>query len=111
MWDRLREDDLAYIDNVSVDIRAVLPYCRPSDLRCSRYMRRPGTLCDAIRRATQHLRTHISRPSSLQTLVTYSTFKVEYVANVFDLTTPRTAFELIFQLYNFLSKAKTDNDG
>jgi hypothetical protein len=38
-------------------------------------------------------------------------FKVEYVTNVFDLTAPQTAFELIFQLYNFLSEAKADNDG
>jgi hypothetical protein len=37
-------------------------------------------------------------------------FKVEYVANVFDLMVPQTAFELIFQLYNFLSQAQADND-
>ncbi len=38
-------------------------------------------------------------------------FKVEYVTKVFDLTAPLTTFELIFQLYNFLSEAKADNDG
>lgn len=38
-------------------------------------------------------------------------FKVEYITNVFDLTTPQAMFELIFQLYNFLSEAKADNDG
>ena len=38
-------------------------------------------------------------------------FKVEYITNIFDLTVPQTAFEFIFQLYNFLSEAKSDNDG
>jgi hypothetical protein len=38
-------------------------------------------------------------------------FKVEYITKAFDLTDPQSAFELIFQLYNFLSAAKTDNDG
>jgi hypothetical protein len=38
-------------------------------------------------------------------------FKVEYVTNIFDLTAPQTAFELIFQLYNFLYEAQADNDG
>jgi hypothetical protein len=38
-------------------------------------------------------------------------FKVEYVTKAFNLSKPHTAFELIFQLYNFLSAAKTDNDG
>ena len=33
------------------------------------------------------------------------------VGNVFDLTALQIAFELIFQLYNFLSEAKADNDG
>jgi hypothetical protein len=36
-------------------------------------------------------------------------FKVEYVTNVFDLTAPQAAFELIFQLYNFFPEAKSDN--
>ncbi|KAH9953314.1 kinase-like domain-containing protein [Russula dissimulans] len=35
--------------------------------------------------------------------------KVEYVSKVFDLTVPRTAFEFIFQMYNFFSLAKADN--
>lgn len=38
-------------------------------------------------------------------------FEVEYVTEMFDLTDPQSAFELIFQLYNFLSEAKSDNDG
>ena len=37
-------------------------------------------------------------------------FKVKYDTTVFDLTHPQTAFEFIFQLYNFLSAAKADND-
>jgi len=37
-------------------------------------------------------------------------FKVVYDTNVFDLTVPETAFKFIFQLYNFLSAAKADND-
>jgi len=37
-------------------------------------------------------------------------FKVEFVTRVFDLTVPRTAFEFIFQLYNFFSDAEADND-
>ncbi|KAI0282266.1 hypothetical protein BGY98DRAFT_955055 [Russula aff. rugulosa BPL654] len=35
---------------------------------------------------------------------------VVYVTNVFNLTAPETAFQLIFQLYNFLKGAKADND-
>lgn len=38
-------------------------------------------------------------------------FKVEYVTDIFNLTAPQTAFDFIFQLYNFLSEAKADNDG
>jgi len=38
-------------------------------------------------------------------------FKVEYETTVFDLTVPQNAFKFIFQLYNFLSAAKADNDG
>jgi hypothetical protein len=37
-------------------------------------------------------------------------FQVVYVTNVFNLTAPETAFQLIFQLYNFLKGAKADND-
>ena len=37
-------------------------------------------------------------------------FKVEYDTKVFDLTTPQSAFDFIFELYNFLSAAKADND-
>jgi hypothetical protein len=36
-------------------------------------------------------------------------FKVEYVTSIFDLTVPRTAFEFIFQMYNFFSLARKDN--
>ena len=92
MWDRLSEDDLTYnnvrragssqlleklqerlrrkryIDDAFVDERAVLLWCRPPDLRYSRYMRRSGTLCDAVRRTTQCLGTHISRPPSQRQL-------------------------------------------
>ena len=88
LWDRLREDDLTYdnvrrvgssqlleefqerlrrkryIDAAFVEVRAVPPCCRPLDLCRSRYMRRSGTLCNAVRRTTQRLWTHISRPSS-----------------------------------------------
>ncbi len=43
--------------------------------------------------------------------MSYAIFiKVEYLTEVFDLTVPQTAFEFIFQLYNFLSEAKADND-
>lgn len=38
-------------------------------------------------------------------------FKVEYLAEVFDLTVPEATFEFTFQLYNFLSAAKAVNDG
>ena len=38
-------------------------------------------------------------------------FKVEYDTAVFDLTVPQAAFKFIFQLYNFLSAAKADDDG
>jgi hypothetical protein len=37
-------------------------------------------------------------------------FKVEYLTEVFDLRTPRRAFALLFQLYNFLSEAEADNE-
>ena len=37
-------------------------------------------------------------------------FKVEYDTKVFDLTVPQEAFDFIFELYNFLSAAKADND-
>ena len=36
-------------------------------------------------------------------------FKVEYVTKVFDLTDPRSVFEFIFQLYNFISDAEAEN--
>jgi hypothetical protein len=36
--------------------------------------------------------------------------KVEYDTKVFDLTLPQAAFDFIFELYNFLSAAKADND-
>ena len=36
-------------------------------------------------------------------------FEVEYVTKVFDLTVPRTAFEFIFQMYNFITDAKDGN--
>ena len=36
-------------------------------------------------------------------------FKVEYDSREFDLTVPQSAFEFIFQLYNFFSDAKEDN--
>ena len=38
-------------------------------------------------------------------------FKVEYLTEIFDLTVPKAVFELIFQLYNFLSTEKAVNDG
>ena len=38
-------------------------------------------------------------------------FKVEYVTEIFDLTAPQSAFEFIYQIYNFLSEAKLNNDG
>jgi hypothetical protein len=37
-------------------------------------------------------------------------FQVEYTTNDFDLTVPEHAFCFLFQLYNFLSEAKVDND-
>jgi hypothetical protein len=37
--------------------------------------------------------------------------KVEYETAAFDLTVPQAAFKFIFQLYNFLSASKADNDG
>jgi hypothetical protein len=36
-------------------------------------------------------------------------FKVEYVTKVFDLTVSRTAFEFIFQMYNFFTDAMDGN--
>jgi hypothetical protein len=36
-------------------------------------------------------------------------FKVEYVTETFDLTKPRSAFEFIFQMYNYFSMAVNDN--
>ncbi|KAI0255971.1 kinase-like domain-containing protein [Lactifluus subvellereus] len=36
--------------------------------------------------------------------------EVQFVTTNFDLTAPRAAFEFIFQLYNFVSAAKVDND-
>ena len=38
-------------------------------------------------------------------------FEVNYVTKDFDLTDPSSAFEFIFQLYNFLADAKADNEG
>jgi hypothetical protein len=84
-WDRLSENDLTYnnvrpagssqpleelqerlwrkryIGDAFVNVRPVLLCCRPPDLRCSRYMRRSGAFCNAVRRTTQRLGTHISR--------------------------------------------------
>jgi hypothetical protein len=37
-------------------------------------------------------------------------FEVEYDTKDFDLTVPQFAFNFIFELYNFLSAAKADND-
>ena len=37
-------------------------------------------------------------------------YKVEYDTKVFDLTAPQSAFDFIFELYNFLSAAKAEND-
>ena len=36
--------------------------------------------------------------------------KVEYVTKDFDLTNPLSAFEFIFQMYNFLSDAEAENE-
>ena len=36
-------------------------------------------------------------------------FKVEYITKVFDLTDPRSVFEFIFRLYNFISDAEAEN--
>jgi len=38
-------------------------------------------------------------------------FKVLYNTERFDFSVPQSAFDFFFQLYNFLSTAKSDNDG